>query len=272
MSSYYDIASALAEIEKKVKAGRGQGSGADYLPWDFVQELHSLGRNNRPPGLSTGRAHQFASDEKYHYFLMLDMSLKVSDIREGYPHTDLKEMVEIAESMGIQYPTEPDSRIPKVLLTDYLVDIEKESITCYEAHLFRHVHELDSQSTLNVMDILGKYWQRREIPLKIGTPLEIPKKFVKNLEQMRKNYHLDDQDLSDDEIQTISHILTEEALNSSRALSKTCTALDKRLGLRPGSSLSVAFHLIARRIWQVDIFQPIDPAKPLQIPQSKPKE
>lgn len=51
-----------AKIARLYKAGRGQGRGADYLPWLTIYDLASLGRSHRVFGLKTGRIHHFLSD------------------------------------------------------------------------------------------------------------------------------------------------------------------------------------------------------------------
>jgi len=40
---------------------------------------------------------------------------------------------------------------------------------------------------------------------------------------------------------------------------------DRQTGVEPGVSLTVVYHLLATRQWQVDLRQPIDPARPLRV-------
>jgi len=43
--------------EGRIKQGRGQGTGTDYIPWIQVRDFGSKGRVTRDRGWITGRVH-----------------------------------------------------------------------------------------------------------------------------------------------------------------------------------------------------------------------
>lgn len=70
---------------KHLRAGRGQGIGASYIPWILVQDFSSKGMAARVQGAKTGRAHHLMSNLETNFFFILDWSDDVLDIREQYP-------------------------------------------------------------------------------------------------------------------------------------------------------------------------------------------
>src|SRR5713101_3462125 len=71
--------------DKRIKEGRGQGRGANYLPWLYIHDVPSRGRAWRTKGWKTGRPHHLLSDLEHDYQLIQDWDPSVIDIREQYP-------------------------------------------------------------------------------------------------------------------------------------------------------------------------------------------
>ncbi len=72
-----------AQIDKRLKEGRGQGS--DYKPFIYTRDVSSQGRSHRLLGSKTRRLHHLLSDLELAIFLTLDWSPQVTDIREQFP-------------------------------------------------------------------------------------------------------------------------------------------------------------------------------------------
>jgi len=107
------------QISKKIKSKHGQGSGHEYCPWLKIQEIKSNGRSHRVYSHKTHRIHHLASDLELSFFLMLDWSGFVTDIRERFPF-DLNVAQEIAKEAKLPYPIRDGE--PQVLYSDFLVD------------------------------------------------------------------------------------------------------------------------------------------------------
>lgn len=91
-----------AQIDQRVKEGRGQGQGPDYKPFIYTRDVSSLGRSHRLPGSKTKRLHHLLSDLELAIFLTLDRSLRVTDIREQFPMR-VEDTVRIAEELGLPH-------------------------------------------------------------------------------------------------------------------------------------------------------------------------
>jgi hypothetical protein len=261
----YDLDTAIVLIEKKIKEGRGQGTGRNYRAWIDVARVPGWGRDNFPLGLTTGRDHQFHTDREYHYFRLLDLDPCVTDIREYYALTEIDETVSIAKLLGLKHPTKSNSNEPEVLLITYLINRRDGDAERLEAHLFRSKNALEQRKTLEEIEIIYQFLYRRQIPLYIATQAQLSKDLIWNLELLTKHYSLQDQQLLDSEIQTIADILTEEVQRCRLPLRHICNECTERLGHKPGTALSVAYHLIARRQWQVDLTKRIDTDAPLKL-------
>jgi hypothetical protein len=74
-------------IERRLRAGFGQGSGASYQPYIRVQDGSSRGDSHRPPGWKTGREHDLLSTLEFMYFMHLEWCPQVVDIQEQFPPT-----------------------------------------------------------------------------------------------------------------------------------------------------------------------------------------
>ena len=113
-----------AQIDRRLKEGRGQGQGRDYKPFIYTRDVSSLGRSHRLPGSKTRRLHHLLSDLELAIFLTLDRSPQVTDIREQFPMR-AEDTVRIAEELGLAHGRYKG--IPQVLTSDFLVDFDDPS-------------------------------------------------------------------------------------------------------------------------------------------------
>lgn len=132
-----------ADIARYVKQGFGRGEGSSYIPWLRVQDVPSKGRSRKVVGIKSRRTHHLLSDLEYYYFLLLEFSDEVIDIREQYPIFATARARDIAADMGIQYPVYVGTQLPYVITSDFAITLKphngKKRIvvrTCkYEAEL-----------------------------------------------------------------------------------------------------------------------------------------
>jgi hypothetical protein len=124
-------------IEKRIKEGRGQGRGPNYLPWLFIHDVPSKGLAWRIKGWKTGRPHHLLSDFEHNYQLIKDWDPSVIDIREQYPLLPLEETLAIAEECNIRHPSvrHPTKRgvvIPEVIIQEAaaIMTAEVQHSTC----------------------------------------------------------------------------------------------------------------------------------------------
>ena len=71
--------------------------------------------------------------------------------------------------------------------------------------------------------------------------------------------------MSPSDLTQIIPVLTNLAQHNRQPLRKVATTCDLQLGFEAGTSLKVAYYLIATRQWIIDMFQTLDPSQPLEL-------
>jgi hypothetical protein len=253
-------------IERRIKDGRGQGRGKDYIPWLLVQDVPSTGLATRLMGWTTGRIHHVFSKLELAEFLTRDWANHVVDIREQFPLLPLSETLAIAEQCGIRYPTTPGTKQPIVLTTDFVFTLANGLERVEQARTVKYAADLSSQRTLEKLELEKRYWQARKIDWGIVTERDIPLVLAKNVELLHNHRDLSHRlPLTQDEIHDVAVVLTSEVMNGADSLRHIAIACDKRLGLELGTSLTIAYHLLATKQWATDMNVPIQPGKPLKV-------
>ena len=254
------------KIEKRLKDGRGEGRGVTYQPWLRIQDVPSQGLASRVKGWKTGREHHLMSNLETSYLFILDWSQSVLDIREQFPLLPLGETQEIAEQCGVIHPTDPKTQQSVVMTTDFLITLKQNVRDVEHARAIKPAVDLQSQRTLEKLEIERRYWERRNIDWGLVTEQEIPKTLVENLRWLRSCYQLEDlAPLNRSDIARIEVVLTPQVIQGEIPLTGITNGCDDQLGISPGTSLSVVRYLIANRQWQIDMSQPIQPSKKLNL-------
>jgi hypothetical protein len=200
------------------------------------------------------------------YFYILEWSQSIIDIREQYPLLPLEETQEIAEQCGFTHPADPATKQHIVMTTDFLINLKCEHREIEHARAIKPATELQSQRTLEKLEIERLYWKRREVDWGIVTEKEIPKTLVENLKWIRLFYKQEDlAPLKQADITRIDQVLRPKTAEGRLPLADITNACDDKLGLEPGTSLSVVRYLIANRYWLVNMNQPIQPSQALQL-------
>lgn len=255
-------------IAKKIKEGFGQGHRESYKPWHTIHTVASWGKSSRPLGWKTKRVHHFLSDHEYYLYYTLEWDQNVTDIREQFPLLGQELTLDIADRLGINHPTDPKSREYDVMTTDFLVDLDVCGQTKLVAISFKELKELSSKRVIEKQTIEMIYWKEKGIDFYIVTEREIPIVLAKNVEWIHSAKDLSESPgISPNTLIQIERVLFNAVDGSNISLGQIALDVDDRLGLDPGTSLWVVRHLIANRIWIVDMNQALNPSKPLVVQQ-----
>ncbi len=255
--------------DKRIKEGRGQGRGAKYEPWLYTHDVPSEGRAWRTKGWKAERPHHLLSDFEHDYQLIKDWDPSVIDIREQYPLLPLEETLAIAEECNIRHPSvrHPTKRgvvIPVVMTTDFVFTISEGLNTYDQARTLKYAKDLESQRTLEKLEIERRYWARRNIDWAIVTEHEISRVLARNIQMLHKHLTIEDRvALPEATIREAAAMMTSEVLQSTCSLSHIALECDERLRLQPGTCLTIAYHLMATRQWKIDMYTPIQPGNRL---------
>ena len=258
------------KIERWLKEGRGQGLGIDYRPWLSVQDVPSAGRTHREMGMKVPRQYTFFSDLENRYFNILEYSFSVVDIREQFPLLPLEETILIADELGIKHPTDPFTGENIVMTTDFLITVNENGRTKLLAHTVKMSSDLDSERTIEKLEIERHFWNKQGVDWGIVTEKEINRVFADNIKSVRKYYDLNVCGLVNEILVTHQEQylaqLAIELTGEAVSVRTICHKFDEKNGLDMGTSLALFKHLVATR--KIDLYiinQPIEFTKPIQI-------
>ncbi|EFE2071296.1 TPA: TnsA endonuclease N-terminal domain-containing protein, partial [Escherichia coli] len=167
-----------AQIDRRLKDGRGQGQGSDYKPFIYTRDVSSLGRSHRLPGSKTRRLHHLLSDLELAIFLTLDRSPHVTDIREQFPMR-VEDTVRIAEELGLPHGCYKGT--PQVLTSDFLVDFEDPQRPSIAIQA-KYSTDLQKPEVIERLELERRYWQEKGIPWVIVTEREVSKVAFANIQ------------------------------------------------------------------------------------------
>ncbi len=212
-------------------------------------------------GANTGRVHHLLSDIERGAFLIYD----ARDIREQFP-LDLDQTRSIAKAAGIRHPVDSKSRADLVQTTDLVMDLEHDGKIVTIARTVKPSDALGIPRTIEKLEIERRYWAAKGIEWGIVTERELPPNLLRNLELLQGCASLDDlnQPFEGYYRERAGLIASELEAWPDPTLQAFCHAMDTRMGLNPGGALLLVRHLLAVKVWRVDMAQPIIESMPMR--------
>ncbi|TBL68367.1 TnsA endonuclease C-terminal domain-containing protein [Paenibacillus thalictri] len=255
-----------AVIEKRIKEGRGTGHFSDYKPWLTIHDVPSQGVVTRILGWKSDRLHHYFSEyfELAHHY-QLEWALGCCDIREQYPLLPLEKTLFIADKLGVKHPVDPKTKHPIVMTTDMLLTVQTEDDVRFVAHTIKPKSKLNKR-VLEKFEIEKVFFKDASIEWALITEHQINYELVKNVEWLHSAKNLEGNQISKQLIKDLEPILYEAIHSQDRPLAKTTLQFDESEGLNPGTCMFVVRHLIANRLWEVDMNKRIVPTlQPLKV-------
>jgi hypothetical protein len=253
-------------IRTRIKDGRGQGTGANYRPWLTVRDLSSKGYSTRLLGWKTDRVHHLFNRLQRAYYASLEWSPQVIDIREHYPLLPLELTLAIADECGIKHPTNRRTGYSKVMTTDFLVTVWDGSRFSEEARTVKYEQNLRNWRTIAEMEIERRYWEWHNRKWAVVTETKVSMQLSENVMFVHGHRQLTDRPaLTPGTVESVAAALTRKVLQNYEPLRLIAANCDDLFHLPPGSTLAVAYHLIANRTWQIDMYSPIEPGERLVL-------
>jgi hypothetical protein len=199
-------------------------------------------------------------------FYILEWSPSVLDVREQFPLIPRDTTMLIAEELGIPHPADPKTQTPIVMTSDFRITLLRDGTVTDIVRTVKPMDRLRSKRVMGKLEIERRYWHIRNVNWAIVTENEIPINTAMNIETVRSYHSIDEHvGLSDTEIADISSSLTDRVLNNALPLRTIAINCDNDLGLQLGTSLSISYHLIATRQWEIDMKVPLDPAQCITV-------
>ena len=239
--------SGLTEIQiaKRLKQGRGQGSGASYKPWLLINEVPSQGLSHRIYSFKTKRVHHLLSNLELGAFLTLDWIEHVQDIREQYPLL-LDETIEIASKSGIKHPNVRG--VNQVMTSDFLVDSSTHKQFAIQV---KPSSELKDPRTIEKLEIERLYWQSKNIPWYIMTEKELSPTVLENIKWLYSSQN--DTKINDQLLGSLKNFEFFCQQNPQMGLIDICKFIDREYQQDIGQSLTDLKQLMAQRLVKFDI-------------------
>ncbi len=252
-------------ITQRLKEGRGEGHLATYTPLILTHEVSGV-NTFRLVGRKTGRIHHLLSTQEADLFYLLDLRPGVEDIRERFPLLPREEVMGIAEERGLPYPRDRKTGVPRVLSTDFLLDIRRGDTVQLEAWAYHPEEFLQRRNFLVQLELERAYWERRNVRWRMVTDREMPPALRHNARWLHGYLTSGELGLEDaDFMETAEWITAAVQAHPRQVLAELCLQSDAVFGYRPGTTLGVARNLLARGCWVVDRSRRIRPTEPLPL-------
>lgn len=224
---------------RRLKEGRGTGTGINYKPWITIHDFASKGSVSRIPGRKTGRIQHFMSHLESDLFYILDNRKDVADIREQFP-LRLSDTLNLSSCLGIRHPYLPGCDFPFVMTTDFLLTMSDGS---YRAYSVKQSDDLGNKRTVEKLLLEKAYWDQKGVYWKVITEREINKDKSLNLRWL---YY------GDKIVDVISPALLSDCetcfldlfQNASIPFPDILVIIEEAFTLAPGSGIALLKHLI----------------------------
>lgn len=167
--------------ERKAAEGRGQGIGANYVPYIKAQELNSKGTASVFPDFKNGRAVHLLSSVERDLYLILRYSDEVEEVYEQYP-LNINVTNRIADELMIRksqngiYPMTTD-------LVTYNKDGTKSAYSCkYD------MDSIDTDRKKDLLEIEKRYWEEQNAKFKVIFRSDINAVYASNIAVASRYY------------------------------------------------------------------------------------
>jgi len=253
-----------ATHNRRLKEGRGQGDGAYYKPFIYVQDFSSKGQSNRDFGLTANRQHDLFSKLEHRIYLLFDNS-ELIDIKEQYP-LPLEATLEIGQQCGIRHPADRCTKEPIPLTTDLLLTVPLRIGSRRVARSIKYARDLRGRRVIEKLELERRFWKRSNTDWAIITERDVNPILVRNFLWVYKFRHVKSlYPLSPDGVGTICKVLTDAVLANTSPLCDAALLCDQLFELKKGTCLRLARYLIASRQWRVDMSVLIVPTERLTL-------
>jgi hypothetical protein len=208
--------------------------------------------------------HECLSRQELACFLALDWNERVIDIRDQVA-LELEETTAIAAECGwAPSGVQEQGLVP--MSTDLLAVMDPALGGGQFAVAVKKAKDLNNRRVLEKLEIERRYWERRDVPWRIVTELELPKVIFQNQHFLYGYRSLEAYNVpkdADECASVVAYVFGEMVSCPLLPVARVCNAADERLGLLRGTSMVLAWHAVATKQWKVDITASITGTKPL---------
>lgn len=204
------------------------------------------------------------SDLERACFNCLEWAPDVVDTREQFPLLPRSATLEIAKELGLKHPADPRSKEPIVMTSDFLITISEQNGPRDVVVTVKPAQQL-TRNVLVKFEIERRYWERQGIPWFTVSEKDIPLSLAQNVEFLSPYRNASElHPLKESDVQRVKEFFDNKFGQSSqeslRSIAQSC---EDQLGYPRGTGLAVLRHLLANRVWDIDMLVLLDPVRPL---------
>lgn len=173
---------------KKLKEGRGTGSGADWLAWIQYGEIASKGNKARQIEGRHRRTVLTLSDVETSLLDVLDCDPRVKEIYDQCP-LNREDTQAIADEISVEHPRCSGTGTSLTMTSDFVVEYESPTGRLLIPFQCKHTSNLSDFNAAEHMEIERRYWERRGARLRIVTESDlcIPRAVRENCEALMQH-------------------------------------------------------------------------------------
>lgn len=226
-----------------------------------VSTFSSLGRSSRIYSYKTKQIHHLLSDNQLRFFLLLEWSDKVIDIKSNVYMDNLQQYLsEEMEYLRLDKFMNKENGKIYDLYTSFLINVDKDTHMEDIAISIKNSSNLNTKTTIEKLEIERRYWRSKGIKFYIITDKEINKIEVDNISWCRET--LIDKSIKDKnklalELYNFIKIYNDEILNDILHL------FDSINDIKTGTALFMFRYLIAIKKIEINMKEKLILDKPI---------
>ena len=215
-----------------LKNGRGSGDLASYKPWITIHDFPSKGKVVRILGLKTNRIHHLLSQLEKIFFLILDNTSAVEDIKEQFP-LPLAQTQMIAAGLNVKHPIV--NGFSYVITTDFMYKCNG----IWHAVQIKPSKELEKPRVMEKFAIEKAYYNKIGVDWKVLTEKDLPQEAAQNYYWLNSGERLDVLIPEPDRQRRIKAAFLQMYGNYAIPFHTILNVIDEDCGLRKGTAMQL---------------------------------
>ena len=249
------------DFKRSLKNKYGVGEGKSYKPWLRVQDVKSKGVRSQISGLKTDRTHHTLSSLETELFYLIEFSDSVVDIREQFPLFPINLSIKIAKALGVEHPVHPETIVPIIITTDFLLTRLINGEIIFEAISVKSEDESDDLRVLEKLEIERVWWELLGIKFSYFVGSELTRMQSSNINWATHPLRSDKSIFTEVEMNAALSILN----IGQHFIRDICNLFISELDLQHEAALNMLRCLIAKKKVEVDLSYPLENADFIEI-------
>lgn len=237
----------------------------EYIPAIPTPSFSSEGVRSRVWGRKSKRIHHLLSGLETHYFLCLDHSPRVTNIREQFS-LDVDLTMDCAQRLKLRHPTDNTTNQPRAMTTDFVFLLEgQDGTSTTVARSTKYLAKLCETRVQELAAIEHLKWHDEKIDFGIVTERCVDPAVVRNAQWLGINsFDNNVPPVHGELLSKIESVLFSQ-LGTGMTLGEACRVSDCATNAKEGDSLGCLRYFLNMDVWSINICSPITIEEPLVV-------